>query len=313
MPKRLLQSASDKVAYLLLTLTTLFWGGNFVVGRAVHESIPPISLAWWRWLVAALIILPLVIKPLWQSRHILRENWLKLGVMSLLGVTGFNTLVYLGLQTLPASNGILLLSAGPVFILMISWWFLGDRVRPIQILGMVLSLAGILVLVSKGAPWHFWSQLGSGSGNLWILTAVVTWAIYSVMLKKRPAGLSGLAFFGLTTLVGWLLLTPFFLFEWLYLGHTTPVNSHSLLSIGYVALFASVAAFLFWNRGVEILGPNRAGYFIHLIPVWGILLASVFLGERLYLFHWIGMLLIFIGIWMATLLPARLFNNAADR
>ncbi|WP_072325819.1 DMT family transporter [Marinospirillum alkaliphilum] len=293
------------LAYLLLILTTLFWGGNFVVGRAVHAEIPPIALAWWRWLLALVIILPFALRPLWQARGILRQHWKNLTLMSLLGVTGFNTLVYLGLQTLPASNAILLLSACPVFILAFSWWFFGDRVNQLQILGMLVSLGGIAILVSKGAPLDILSQLGSGNGNLWVLTAVISWALYSVMLRLRPAGLGGLAFFGLTTLIGLLLLTPFYLYEMLVQGKSLTFNTTSLLSISYVAVFASVAAFLFWNKGVEILTAARAGYFIHLIPVWGLLLASLFLAERLQLFHWLGMAFIFCGIWLATVLGRR--------
>jgi drug/metabolite transporter (DMT)-like permease len=293
------------LAYLLLILTTLFWGGNFVVGRAVHAEIPPIALAWWRWLLALVIILPFTLRPLWQARSLIRQHWKSLTVMSLLGVTGFNTLVYLGLQTLPASNAILLLSACPVFIPAFSWWFFAERVNRLQVTGMLVSLAGIWVLVSKGAPLALFSQLGSGNGNLWVLAAVISWAIYSVMLRLRPSGLGGLAFFGLTSLIGLLLLTPFYLFEMLMLDKHLTFNTTSLLSISYVAVFASVAAFLFWNKGVEILTASRAGYFIHLIPVWGLLLASLFLAERLQLFHWLGMAFIFCGIWLATVLGRR--------
>ena len=290
------------LAYLLLVLTTLFWGGNFVVARAVHAEIPPLALAWWRWLLAMLIILPFAGQQLWQARQLIAKNWLKLTLMALFGVTGFNTLVYMGLQTLPASNGILLLSACPLFILAFSWWFFGDPINLKQIIGLLVSLAGISVLVSKGNPTQIFNQLGGGNGNLWVLAAVLSWAIYSVMLRTRPAGLSGLAFFALTVVLGWIQLTPFYLYELFVQERSFSINLTSLLSIGYVGLFASIGAFLFWNRGVEILTASRAGYFIHLIPVWGLILASVFLAEQLEGFHWAGMLLIFSGIVLATFL-----------
>lgn len=292
---------SETLAYLLLVLATLFWAGNFVVGRAVHTAIPPVTLAWWRWLLALLIMLPFVARPLWQARSLLRQHWLSLSLMSLLGVTAFNTLVYVGLQTLPASNGLLLLSTGPVFILALSWWWHGERLRPLQLLGMLISLSGIWVLVSHGKLLAVFSYLQGGSGNLWVLAAVISWSLYSVMLKKRPAALSGTVFFGLTVLLGWLFLTPFFLYELLVLEVSLPMNGNSLATLVYLAVFASIAAFIFWNRGVAQLGANRAGYFIHLIPVGGILLASIFLGERLEGFHWLGMLLIFAGIGLTTL------------
>jgi len=293
---------TEGLAYLLLILTTLFWGGNFVVARAVHAEIPPLALAWWRWLLAMFIILPFAGQQLWKARHIIAQHWLKLTLMALFGVTGFNTLVYMGLQTLPASNGILLLSACPLFILVFSWWFFGDPINLKQIIGLIVSLVGICVLVSKGDLTGIFSQLGGGNGNLWVIAAVLSWAIYSVMLRTRPANLSGLAFFALTVILGWLQLTPFYLYELLVQERSFSINLTSLLSIGYVGLFASIGAFLFWNRGVEILTASRAGYFIHLIPVWGLILASIFLAEQLEGFHWTGMLLIFTGIVLATFL-----------
>lgn len=296
-------NSPNKIEWLacgLLVLTALFWGGNFVVGRAVHADLPPLALAWWRWVLASLLVLPFTLRPLWQARALILQHWKSLALMSLFGVTGFNTLVYLGLQTLPASNAILLLSACPVFILALAWWFFDESVNHRQMVGMLVSLVGIWVLVSKGQPLQLFSQLGSGNGNLWVLVAVINWAIYSVMLRLRPAGLGGLAFFGLTAVLGLLLLTPFYLFEILVLEKTMVINITSLLSIGYVGIFASVLAFLLWNKGVEILSASRAGYFIHLIPVWGLILASLFLGERLALFHWAGMAFIFCGIWLAT-------------
>ena len=301
---------TEWLAYFLLILTTLFWGGNFVVARAVHAEIPPLGLAWWRWLLAMLIILPFTGKQLWQARAIIKAHWIKLSIMALFGVTGFNTLVYIGLQTLPASNGILLLSACPLFILFLSWYFYKEAINFKQIMGLVISLMGIGILVSKGQPSQLLSQLGSGNGNLWVLAAVLNWAIYSTLLPSRPADLSGLAFFALTVIFGWLQLTPFYLYELLVQERSLSFNLTSLLSIGYVGLFASIGAFLFWNRGVEILTASRAGYFIHLIPVWGLILASVFLAEQLEGFHWVGMLLIFSGIILATFLKP---NQAAKK
>ncbi|GLR64890.1 DMT family transporter [Marinospirillum insulare] len=293
---------TEWLAYLLLVLTTLFWGGNFVVARAVHAEIPPLALSWWRWLLALVIILPFAWQQLWQAKQVIAKNWFKLALMALFGITGFNTLVYMGLQTLPASNGILLLSACPLFILALSWWFFGDPINYKQILGLLVSLVGISILVSKGELTQIFNQIAGGKGNLWVLAAVVSWAIYSVMLRTRPAGISGLAFFTLTVILGWLLLTPFYLYELFVQERSFSINLTSLLSIGYVGVFASIGAFLFWNRGVEILTASRAGYFIHLIPVWGLILASVFLAEKLEGFHWAGMLFIFSGIILASFL-----------
>lgn len=293
------------LAWFLLALTTLFWGGNFVLGRAVSADIPPVALAWWRWVLAMAVILPFAVRGLWQVRAVLRRDWRYLLGVSILSVSVFNTFVYLGLQTSPATNALLLLSSGPVMILGFSWWLFSERVNQQQVLGILLSLVGVLIIVTEGNPLALDALLAGGVGNLWILAAVIAWSLYSVLLRQRPAEINGTVFFALTAVVGWLCLTPFFLFEHFVQGRVMVFNSMALLSIGYVGFFASVLAFLFWNRGIQMLGANRASNSIHLIPVWGLLLANVLLGERLLTFHWLGMGLIVAGILLASVLARR--------
>ncbi|MCH8551753.1 MAG: DMT family transporter [Natronospirillum sp.] len=296
------QVPSRWLAYGLLCATTLFWGGNFVLGRAVSADIPPVALAWWRWVLALLVILPFAARPLWQLRPVLVREWRYLLAVSILSVTIFNTFVYLGLQTLPATNAVLLLSSGPVLILLFTWLLFGEAMSVRQLLGTAVSIAGVILIVTEGQPTELFSAFRGGSGNLWILAAVISWCLYSVLLRRRPAEIGGTAFFALTALVGWIVLTPLFLHEHFVQDRVMDWNTTTLLSIGYVGLFASVVAFLFWNRGVQILGPGSAGYFINLIPVWALLLATLLLGERLLPFHWVGMVFIFSGIALATLI-----------
>jgi drug/metabolite transporter (DMT)-like permease len=289
------------VAYLLLILSTLFWGGNFVLGRAVSSDIPPVALAWWRWSLALLIILPLAWSGIWRLRRVLVDHWRYLLLVSLLGVTIFNTFVYIGLQSLPASNASIMLSSMPVLILALAWLLDGGVLVARQLAGTLISILGVGIVVSEGNPGLLVSNLATGSGNVWVLLAVFSWALYSVLLKKRPAEIGGLVFFAWTALLGWLMLTPFFIYEHMVQGRILIWNQDAVLSIVYFAVFASVMAFLFWNRGVQVLGPSRAGHFIHMIPVWGIILAAVFLGERLVGFHWAGIVTIFSGVILATL------------
>ncbi|WLD58282.1 DMT family transporter [Salinispirillum sp. LH 10-3-1] len=300
-----LSKNNTALAWFLLAATTLFWGGNFVLGRAVSAEIPPIALAWWRWVLAMAVILPFAAKGLWQVRAVLRREWRYLLLVSVLSVSVFNTFVYLGLQTSPATNALLLLSSGPVMILGFSWWLFSERINAQQVFGITLSLVGVIIIVTEGNPLALDALFAGGAGNLWILSAVIAWALYSVLLRKRPAEISGTVFFALTAVVGWLCLTPFFLFEHFVQGRVMVFNTTAALSIGYVGFFASVLAFLFWNRGIQMLGANRASNSIHLIPVWGLLLASVLLGERLLTFHWLGMGLIIAGILLASVLARR--------
>lgn len=293
-------SRSDAIAYGLLTLTALFWGGNFVVGRAVSADIPPIALAWWRWCFALGLILPFCLVPLWRKRRQLWQARWPLLLLAALGVTAFNTLVYLGLQTATASDALLILSAGPILILLISWVLYREKISTGQLLGVSLSLLGVLMIISRGAPWRLLSQLEGNLGLIWILLAVISWAFYSVLLRLRPRGLTGFEFFASSVILGFLLLTPFYLYEHWVQARILIWNEQSLYALFYVSIFASVLAFLFWNQGVAQLGANRTGYFIHLIPVWGILLAYLFLAERLYLFHALGIGMIVAGLILST-------------
>ncbi|EXJ12082.1 MULTISPECIES: DMT family transporter [Nitrincola] len=295
-----MKTRSILIAYILLIATTLFWGGNFVVGRAVSAEIPPLALSWWRWAFALIIILPFSLHLLWKKRHILRRDWLYLLFVSFLGVCNFNSFVYLGLQTSPATDALLLLSACPVMILLLSRFIYGVRISYLQITGVTLSLIGVMTIITEGSISHFGALLSGNQGRFWILAAVFSWALYSVLLRKRSADLTGLEFFSITAILGLALITPFYLYEHFIQHRHIAFNTTSISTLIYVSVFASVLAFLFWNQGVQVLGANQTGYFIHLIPVWGILLASLFLNEKLYVFHWVGMVLIFSGIAMAT-------------
>ncbi|RCX26299.1 DMT family transporter [Thioalbus denitrificans] len=284
--------------YLLLVLTTLFWSGNFVIGRAVRLEVPPIGLAFWRWALALAILLPFSWRLLARHWPVIRAHLPLLVVMGILGVTNFNTFVYLGLQTTTATNAVLLLSTTPVIIVGLSRLLHHEPVRPRQLLGIVLSLGGVLAIIARGDP-QVLAGLSLAAGDLWVLAAVVSWALYSVLLQRRPAGLDPLAFLVFTIVAGVVTLAPFYLWE-SATGAVVRPSLVTLATVGYVAVFASILAFIFWNRAVAEVGPNRAGQFIHLIPVFGTLLSVVFLDERLHAYHLAGIVLIVAGIRLTT-------------
>jgi drug/metabolite transporter (DMT)-like permease len=288
-------------AYLLVTFAPLFWAGNFVLGRALHQTIPPFALSFWRWAVALLILLPFAWPRLRAQRHLLRGHWPVLALLGVLGVTNFNTFVYLGLHTTTATNAVLLQSTTPVLIVGLSFLLMGQRAGPRQISGVALSLAGVVVIVTAGDPAAL-ATLRLNQGDLWVLAAVVSWALYSVCLRWRPAGLDPLAFLLATVAAGLLPLAPLYAWE-LARGEGFVVDAVSLGAIGYVAVFPSILAYVFWNRAVAEVGANRTGQFIHLMPAFGILLAAALLGERLVGFHLAGIALIGGGIALATRQP----------
>ena len=297
------------MAYLLLVLTTLFWSGNFVLARAMHLEVPPISLAFWRWFIALLILLPWVLPRMWAERVLIRQHIGMLLLLAILGVVNFNTFIYQGLQTTTAVNATLLQSAVPVIILLLSRFALKQHISVYQYLGIFTSLLGVLMIISKGAILSL-LDLQVNPGDVWILAAVFTWAFYSLALKWKPKGLSGTALLGSTVALGVLVLLPFYLWEAQVVG-SFEWHSDTIKMIAYMAIFPSVLAYFFWNRGVEQLGAARAGLFIHLMPVFGLLLSVVFLKEQVRPFHLIGITLIFGGIYLATFFArsSPIYNN----
>jgi drug/metabolite transporter (DMT)-like permease len=292
------EAASRGTAFLLLALAMLFWAGNWVLGRALREVFEPNALNLWRWLIASLVLAPFALPRLRGSLPAIRKSAGLLVALAFLGVALFQSLVYTGLKTTTTVNAVLLNSSLPAFILLCSWAI--DRVRgtPRQALGMLISLAGILIILVRGDAANL-AHFELHSGDALILIAMPIWGVYSVLLKRRPAEIDGIAFLFVISTIGVVLLLPAFAVEaW----HTPPrwPGALGIAAVLYVGLAASVGAFICWNRGVAIVGANAAGFTIHLLPAFGTLLAIVFLGESFRLFHAVGIAAILAGVVVAT-------------
>lgn len=283
--------------YVLLTLTVLFWSGNVVLGRAVRAEVPPVALAFCRWAGAAFLISFVALPHVRRDLPVIRDHWRILLLLSVVGVAAFNTLLYLALQTTTAVNGALIQSAMPVLIVVFSFLLFRDRLAAGQTVGVGFSLIGALVLVSRGDP-SVLLNLDFRPGDALVFIAVVCYAAYSALLRLRPP-LHPLSFIWVTFVTGTALLVPFFLWEQTA-GRTLQANPVTFLAIGYVAIFPSILSYLFYNRGVELVGANRAGLFIHLIPVFGTILAILLLGEAFRLFQAAGAGMILAGILMVN-------------
>jgi drug/metabolite transporter (DMT)-like permease len=288
--------------FLLLTLTTLFWAGNFVMGRAVKSSIPPISLAFWRWTLALVILIPFAIPHIRTQWPLLKQNRRLLSVYGVLGVTCFNTFVYIGLHSTTATNALLLNSVIPIMIVLLSHLLADTPVSPRQAFGIAISLTGVLTIVCRANP-DVILTLQINSGDIWILLAAASWALYTFLLRQRPADLHPLSFLTSVMAVGLIPLSALYVWEFSQ-GNCFVLNIANIASILYAAIFPSVLAFIFWNQAVREVGPNRAGIFLYLMPVFGAILSAVFLGESIRAFHLIGMALIFTGIHLTTRAPA---------
>ena len=287
---------SLKNPYLLLTLTALFWSGNMVVGRGIRADVPPLAMAFWRWLLAFLLILPLAAPHFRTQWPLLHRSWPSVTLLGLLGVGGYNTFAYLALQTTTATNAVLLNSFIPVATMAIAWIVLGKRLSLPACLGVAVSLAGALTIVARG-ELAVLLNFNLNQGDLWMLLAITVWALYTIGLAWRPAGVDAMLLLAAFTAVGLAALLPAYLWE-MAQGHSIHTHAGSLAALAYVGIFPSFIGYIFYNRGVAEVGASRASLFIHLMPVFGTLLSAIFLGEQPQHFHYVGISLIFIGIFL---------------
>jgi len=285
--------------YLLLSFTAFFWSANWVVGRATVGQVPPVALAYWRWVLAVLFMLPFAWPHLKRDWPAIKRHWKSLAALGVVGTGYHNMFSYLGLQYTTATNGVMLNSAIPVFIIALGVMFFGQRIAVLQLLGVAVSITGVLTILARG-DLAVLAQFQLNGGDLILLASMVQWALYTLALKWRPPDISSLAFLCVCATVGVAAMTPAYVFDTFVLGRSIQWSWPVVGALFYVGLFPSFIGYVFWNRGVEAVGPNISGLFVHLMPVFGSLLAWAFLGERLYMFHLAGIALILAGIWITS-------------
>jgi drug/metabolite transporter (DMT)-like permease len=284
--------------YAALTLTALLWSTNFIIGRAVRDDVSPATLNFLRWAIALLILVPITLRDLQAHRVTLMRHWKLIVMLGFTGIAAFQTLGYLALTKTTALNTILLLALAPLAIVALSWLALGERVTRIQALGLGISLVGAAVLILHGDPATL-AELRFNAGDLWMLLAVVLWAVYSVLLRRRPPEVPPLALHTMSVAAGTLWMLPAFGWQATH-GRALPSSMAAWMAVGFIAVFSSALAHALWVRGVATIGPNRAGVFIHLIPVFGAVLAITFLGEELAAYHAAGAALALCGIGLTS-------------
>jgi len=285
-------------AFLLLALANLLWSGNWVAGRALRGAYDPFTLNFGRWAVATLALAPFAVPGLRGLWPVIRRNFGLLLFLAFMGVALFQGLVYLGLRTTTAVNGLLINSSMPLFMILCSLAIEREHATARQIAGMLVSLAGILVIVSHGelgSVLHLEVRPGDG----WILLAMPVWGVYSVLLRRRPAGIGGVSFLFILCVLGLLLLAPAVAVEALR-SPPRPPTLPQAAAIAYMGVGASVVAFICWNKGVSVVGANAAGFTVHLLPAFGTVLAILFLGESFGVYHGAGIATILAGVVLAT-------------
>ena len=290
--------ASRATAFTLLALANLFWAGNWVIGRALRDSLDPLTLNFYRWLIVMLVLAPFAWPAVRAHRALLLRHARWLLVLALTGVVVFQLLIYTGLRTTTTVNAVLLNSSSPLFIVVCSWLIERERATRGQIAGMLISLGGILIILARGELERL-AQVEFHLGDAWILLAMAMWGIYSVLLKRKPPELGGVLLLFAVSVAGLALMLPFYL--WLAINSPAPAVGPAIVTaVFYIALAASIGSFICWNTGVAAVGANAAGVTMHLLPAFGTILAILFLGETFQTFHAAGIATILIGVVIAT-------------
>lgn len=291
-------SRTPLIAHLLLGIAALTWAGNFIVGRYIHDQVTPVTLNFGRWGLALLILLPFTYRSVVRQLPLILRHWRLFALLGLLGIAVFHTITYAALASTGAINAALILSLTPVVIVGLSWLLDREIVSAWQFGGILISLAGAVALITRG-DISVIRTMDFNRGDIYMLIAMPNWALYSVLLRRRPYNVEPTVLLTVTIAAGVFFMTPLLVIE-LLRGTSFRVNVETTLSVTYVAVFASVIAYFCWNRGVEIVGANRAGLFMHLVPAFGALLAILILGESFAGYHVAGIVLIVTGIYLTT-------------
>jgi drug/metabolite transporter (DMT)-like permease len=285
--------------YLLLSLTAFFWSLNWVIGRAIVGHVTPFTLTFIRWVVAVAVMMPFAWPGIRAHWPLIRRSWKTLVWLGFWGTGLHNVFAYVGLQYTTATNGVILNSSIPILIILFGWLVYRETITRVQALGVLVSLAGILAIITRGDP-RVLADFSLNKGDIIILIGMVFWAGYTVFLRMKPAGLPGLVLLACCGCVGVAILLPLAAYEIAFQGGHAEFTAVTVTAMLYVGIFPSFVGYVFWNRGVAEVGPNIAGIFVHLMPAFGALLAWLFLDERIYLFHIVGIALILAGIALTT-------------
>ena len=289
----------NNLAYILLILTTLFWSGNFIVGKAASTfDIPPFSLNFYRWLFAGLILLPFTLREILNKKKYIFNN---IGFFIILGITSitiFNSTVYYSLYYMQVISGVLMISTIPVWIMFISSILGIEKTNKFQIIGVILSLLGVLFIITK-SDLEVIKNLDFNRGDLIMASGMFAWALYSALLKKKTYEISQITLLEVVIVTGLIFLVPIYILE-MNFGNQIVIGKPFVLTLSYVVLFPGLAAFFFWIKGISIIGANRAGVFLHLMPVFGSIMAMILFDEKFMIYHLLGAIFIIAGITLSN-------------
>ena len=294
-----MSKSSNFIAYIFLLLTVTFWAGNFIVGKfASFYEVPPFSLNFYRWFFAWLILAPFTIPEILKNKDYIRENYKLFLVLGVTSITVFNSIVYYSLNFTQVISGVLMISTIPVMIMFISSILKIERTNIFQILGVLFSFTGVILIITK-ANLEILKNLDFNKGDITMVIAMFSWALYSALLKKQKYKLSQLSLLQVIISFGLLFLIPIYFIEY-QLGFRIQLEKPFIMILSYVVLFPGLASFILWIKGISLIGANRSGVFLHLMPILSAIMAMIIFDEKFMLYHVLGAIFILTGIILSN-------------
>ena len=291
--------SKNYIAYFFLTFAALFWSGNFIVGKfATLFEVPPLTLNFLRWVIVWFILIPFTIKEILAKKNYIKENFFVIGIMGILSISTFNSAVYFALNFTQVINAVLMLAAIPPMIIIFSSLMKIEKTNIFQLSGLFLSIFGVATIISNADIQKIIS-LSFNKGDIWMLVCVLSWSLYSTLLKKNKFQLSQFSLIQIMVTVGLIFLVPQFLYE-KSIGLDIKINKASILILFYVVIFPAIAAYYCWQKAIELIGPNRSSMFIQLMPLFSAIMAIIIFKEKFQLFHFIGASFIISGIYLSN-------------
>ncbi len=294
-----MNKSSNLLAYIYLLLTVTFWAGNFIVGKfASYYNVPPFSLNFYRWFFAWLILAPFTLPEILKHKDYIKENFKLFLILGVTSITVFNSIVYYSLNFTQVISGVLMISTIPVMIMLFSSILKIEKTNVFQILGVLFSFTGVILIITK-ANFEILKNLDFNKGDITMVVAMFSWALYSALLKKQSHKLSQLSFLEVIITFGLIFLIPIYFIEY-QIGYRITLEKPFIMILSYVVLFPGLASFILWIKGISLIGANRSGVFLHLMPILSAIMAMIIFKEKFMLYHILGAVFIVTGIVLSN-------------
>ena len=294
-----MREKSNFLAYIFLLLTVTFWAGNFIVGKfASFYEVPPFSLNFYRWFFAWLILAPFTLPEILKKKEYILQNYKLFIILGVTSITIFNSIVYYSLNFTQVISGVLMISTIPVMIMFFSFILKIEKTNVFQIIGVIFSFLGVIIIITK-ANFEILKNLDFNKGDITMVVAMFSWALYSTLLKRQKYELSQISLLQVVMTFGLIFLIPIYFIEY-QIGYRINLDKPFILILSYVVLLPGLASFILWIKGISMIGANRSGVFLHLMPILSAIMAMIFFNEKFMFYHILGACFIVIGILLSN-------------